>query len=568
MDIKKSTNGKSRFRNLSLKKNKQNIMAQNVNRVSDVIIIDESFEHLRPDLTKNTQQSPNNIIYSPITINDSDECLPQVVLEKEPSRNGNVPKNPDCVSPINDNESKPSNKGWSPAQSIICAKPQNEPAPSTPRHIANESQEHCSMEKIQSSHQKLLNDLYGEVWKSIPTLFKKRSQKHNDLNGVTKKLNFDDSDSDKENIRDILKYNRELYLTDSDRKYIKNDNIDLDRKSKKKLYTEKVPCTPELPKIQMKDNRNVKSTTKKKKGLTVTELVQLMNTEDKDVANITRKVSKVTVTATNDVNRLSFLGSLTDNVPHWRCHPEALQYHDNYKTLKEKLCRRLFTEFNKAVFDNAFDADLPILWDTKLRSTAGTTTNRLIKNSSGERIRVSSIKLSSKVVDNAERLRDTLIHELCHAATWLLDGEIRAGHGPLWRKWASKAVKLIPELGQISVCHDLAIHYKYTYQCQRCGYSIKRHSKSIDVTKKCCGYCRGTFEVNINRKTKDGGVVSTPARRAPTSQFALFVKQHYAGLKEGRSHAEVMKMLGEMFSARKHSSDENEDSDNIGDIRG
>ncbi|VVC89449.1 unnamed protein product [Leptidea sinapis] len=513
MDIKKSTNGKSRFRNLSLKKNKQNIMAQNVNRVSDVIIIDESFEHLRPDLTKNTQQSPNNIIYSPITINDSDECLPQVVLEKEPSRNGNVPKNPDCVSPINDNESKPSNKGWSPAQSIICAKPKNEPAPSTPRHIANESQEHCSMEKIQSSHQKLLNDLYGEVWKSIPTLFKKRSQKHNDLNGVTKKLNFDDSDSDKENIRDILKYNRELYLTDSGRKYIKNDNIDLDRKSKKKLYTEKVPSTPELPKIQMKDNRNVKSTTKKKKGLTVTELVQLMNTEDKDVANITRKVSKVTVTATNDVNRLSFLGSLTDNVPHWRCHPEALQYHDNYKTLKEKLCRRLFTEFNKAVFDNAFDADLPILWDTKLRSTAG-------------------IKLSSKVVDNAERLRDTLIHELCHAATWLLDGEIRAGHGPLWRK------------------------------------CIKRHSKSIDVTKKCCGYCRGTFEVNINRKTKDGGVVSTPARRAPTSQFALFVKQHYAGLKEGRSHAEVMKMLGEMFSARKHSSDENEDSDNIGDIRG
>lgn len=28
-------------------------------------------------------------------------------------------------------------------------------------------------------------------------------------------------------------------------------------------------------------------------------------------------------------------------------------------------------EFNKGVFDDAMDADLPILWDTKLRTTAG-----------------------------------------------------------------------------------------------------------------------------------------------------------------------------------------------------
>ena len=64
-----------------------------------------------------------------------------------------------------------------------------------------------------------------------------------------------------------------------------------------------------------------------------------------------------------------------------------------------------------------------------------TTTNRLIKTSNGQRLRSSSIKLSTKVVDTVQRLRDTLIHELCHAATWLIDGELRAGHGPLWKKW-------------------------------------------------------------------------------------------------------------------------------------
>ena len=34
-----------------------------------------------------------------------------------------------------------------------------------------------------------------------------------------------------------------------------------------------------------------------------------------------------------------------------------------------------------------------------------------------------------------DRIRDTLIHEMCHAATWLIDGTKKAGHGPLWKAW-------------------------------------------------------------------------------------------------------------------------------------
>ena len=33
--------------------------------------------------------------------------------------------------------------------------------------------------------------------------------------------------------------------------------------------------------------------------------------------------------------------------------------------------------------------------------------------------RISKIELSSKVIDSADRLRDTLIHEMCHAAAWI-----------------------------------------------------------------------------------------------------------------------------------------------------
>jgi hypothetical protein len=33
-----------------------------------------------------------------------------------------------------------------------------------------------------------------------------------------------------------------------------------------------------------------------------------------------------------------------------------------------------------------------------------------------------------------ERTRDTLIHELCHAAVWLINGT-NGGHGPYWKYW-------------------------------------------------------------------------------------------------------------------------------------
>ncbi|CAH0731636.1 unnamed protein product, partial [Brenthis ino] len=510
MDAKRTqTNQHNRFQKLSLKKNvgidKKD--TQKCKGSFDILVIDDSFDRLM-------SQYSNNVSFS--------------------SR--------DLLSPTNQ-QSRPSIDGWSPHQNVICATPRHNAVPTTPKDKTNESLEQCSLKKIQNSHQKLLSDLYGDTWKSIPSLFKSIKQKHEDLDVVAKKLHFNDDENDKENIRSDLKRNKELYLTSSETKIRRNGSFE-EKKSKKKLYTEKIPSTPDLPKQRP---RNVKSSTKK--GMSVTELVRTM-TDNVNV--LTNHIQNVTVTPKTDVNRLSFVASLAENIPSWRCHPEAIQYHDNYKELKEKLARRLYKEFNKVIFDDAMDADLPIIWDTKLRSTAGTTTNRLIKTSNGSRIRASTIKLSTKVLDAVQRLRDTLIHELCHAATWLIDGEMRAGHGPLWKKWAKKSLKLFPELGEISRCHDMEIHYKYTYKCMKCGYSIKRHSKSIDTTKKCCGYCRGMFEIIVNKKNKDGVIISTKAKKGGLNDFAKFVKENYGSLKQGRTHAEVMKLLGEQFSVKKN----------------
>ncbi|CAH0599155.1 unnamed protein product [Chrysodeixis includens] len=554
MDTKTTQSGqRNRFLKLSLKKTRQktNQEMNKHNRSSDVVILDESFDKLRHDFQR-TKQTPK--IYSPIVINDSAEFsfsddLPKVILNgKEPSKSGNISFNRSIEIASPTTKSHPSNDGWSPAQSILCATPRHEPTPSTPRDVHNESQEQCSIKKIEQSQKKLLDDLYGDSWKSIPKLFKAIKTNYENYNTVSKQLRYDDEESDKENIRSDLKRNKMLYLTDSERKKA-IELTDTEKKSKKKLYTEKVASTPEVPKVKV---RNVNSTTKKNKvnkAMSVTEMVATMRN---DVDLLAKKVGGVKLTPAVEVSRISFVGSLADNVPSWRCHVEAIQYRDSYKTLREQLARRLYVEFNKAVFDDGLDADMPILWDTKLRTTAGTTTNRLVKNSKGDRIRSSSIKLSTKVLDGPQRLRDTLIHEMCHAATWLIDSELRAGHGPLWNKWAKRALRIYPELGEISRCHDLEIHFKYSYKCTRCGYSVQRHSKSIDVTKKCCGYCKGTFELILNKKNKDGVVVSTPARKGTTNEFALYVKENYATLKDGtRSHAQVMKILGEQFVKNK-----------------
>ncbi len=68
------------------------------------------------------------------------------------------------------------------------------------------------------------------------------------------------------------------------------------------------------------------------------------------------------------------------------------------------------------------------------------------------------------------RLTATLLHELCHAACWIIDGNKNASHGPVWQAWAHKALVEHPALSPVSRCHNYEISYKYTYKCLRCNF--------------------------------------------------------------------------------------------------
>lgn len=46
-----------------------------------------------------------------------------------------------------------------------------------------------------------------------------------------------------------------------------------------------------------------------------------------------------------------------------------------------------------------------------------------------------AIDLAVKVTDTEDKLRQTLAHELCHIAAWVLSGEIKPSHGRAFKLW-------------------------------------------------------------------------------------------------------------------------------------
>ncbi|XP_064829238.1 germ cell nuclear acidic protein [Oncorhynchus masou masou] len=212
-------------------------------------------------------------------------------------------------------------------------------------------------------------------------------------------------------------------------------------------------------------------------------------------------------------------------------------YSRNFKQTKEELTSKLYRLYNTSVFDNKLPSNMSVSWNNKMRKTAGYC---VTGQERGGGNRYARIQLSEKVCDSADRLRDTLVHEMCHAATWLINS-VRDGHGPFWKLYARKATLAHPELPMVTRCHSYDINYKYQYQCSRCKNTLGRHSKSLDTQRFVCALCTGQL------------VLLTPAKpRAPTP-FANFVKENYGSVRQnlvGQSHGEVMRKLSVDFATK------------------
>jgi hypothetical protein len=85
--------------------------------------------------------------------------------------------------------------------------------------------------------------------------------------------------------------------------------------------------------------------------------------------------------------------------------------------------------------------------------------------------RLASIELSTKVLDDEERLRSTLLHEMVHAAAWIIDGVSKPPHGSCFKKWANIAMKRSPGV-VVTTTHDYEIQYKYAWVSANCSYCV------------------------------------------------------------------------------------------------
>jgi predicted SprT family Zn-dependent metalloprotease len=243
----------------------------------------------------------------------------------------------------------------------------------------------------------------------------------------------------------------------------------------------------------------------------------------------------------------------------------------SFKKNKSELSARYFQEFNAIAFEGKLTC-VNVEWSNKLSTTAGLTRLRRRQQDFIPGLapsRVATIELSSKVIDDIERLRSTLLHEMVHAAAWVIDGVSKPAHGPCFRKWAAVATSRVPSI-EVTTTHDYQIQYKYAWACTSsgCGFLVQRHSRSVDIERHCCGRCRGRLvEVEVPDRSfllpKGSMDLYKTTKKRDTraaSDYNLFVKEQSKRVrdrlaKQGRfdvSQAEVMKECARLWQIKKN----------------
>ena len=205
----------------------------------------------------------------------------------------------------------------------------------------------------------------------------------------------------------------------------------------------------------------------------------------------------------------------------------------SFRRNRDALTKSAFDEFNTKVFNGSL-VDVKFQWSNKLRTTGGMTHLKRLINIESDPTYFATIDLSEKVLDEEHRMRSTLLHEMCHAATWIIDHVAKPAHGSVFKKWGSYARKKTGIL--VSTTHSYAIQYKFAWACQtpKCEVVIQRHSRSVDTARHVCGRCKGKLiEIDAPQKgAKKSDIIKTPKKKVLLSGYNLFVKQTSRDVRE------------------------------------
>jgi predicted SprT family Zn-dependent metalloprotease len=221
-----------------------------------------------------------------------------------------------------------------------------------------------------------------------------------------------------------------------------------------------------------------------------------------------------------------------------------------WKKQRSTHAQRLYEEYNDRVFYNKLPKSMAIQWSSRLAKTAGLTYTFFDYDKENTRIPGAKIELSAKVLTDLIRLRSTLLHEMCHAASWIIDHARKPPHGPVFQKWASRASDIYP-CDAVTTCHSYKIHYKFRWKCSdnKCHWECGRHSQSVSIVKHRCGRCGakikflGKFDAN-----------GDPMKERAPSAYSAFKQTMMESVQREHPHLDfggIQRELARMWKVQK-----------------
>ncbi|GMK55879.1 hypothetical protein CspeluHIS016_0209350 [Cutaneotrichosporon spelunceum] len=247
-----------------------------------------------------------------------------------------------------------------------------------------------------------------------------------------------------------------------------------------------------------------------------------------------------------DIGSLS-LSEPATLAPPARPKPRKQMSPREWEAHRAKYAQALFDELDANVFESQLGrsgAGCPIKWDARINKSAGMAHRRATRHKDGSSSHEVWIALAPKVLTEERQIRDTLAHEMCHVAAWIISKELKNPHGKVFKTWGRKVMRARPDIS-VTTKHDYVINYKYEWQCTNveCRKIYKRHSKSIDTTRQVCGACRARLAPLFANK-----------ELTPYQQYVKAYMKTAQAVMPGATFGQISRALSDRWTAAKSAS--------------
>lgn len=191
---------------------------------------------------------------------------------------------------------------------------------------------------------------------------------------------------------------------------------------------------------------------------------------------------------------------------------EARERKREFDNRKTDLAHEFLRALDDGVTDGAVHrmaasaGGVKITWSKTLRTTAGRARYRHERRRSANTgattdLHHASIELAEKIIDSEERLYNTLAHEFCHLANFMVSRVTSPPHGESFKAWGRRCDGFVrdhpvyaPFDVHVTTTHRYQIDWKYVWACVDCGQTYGRQSNSIDPARVRCSVCMGVLQ--------------------------------------------------------------------------